>query len=136
MLFRVGLWVLVISSGLAVLGTGMVIVGVRFVEGVPMPIDTVVAGGAAMMLGSLVLWWGMRATRRYPLRRLPLRELLFHGIVSIGCIALLVVSVLNFPPGQRGVFLGIGFAMLTVAALMVERVLTTPSQDHECGDRD
>lgn len=125
MVVRFVVLTLAFALGMAFVGIGTVILGVRFIDGAPIPLGVVVVGSTVLVLGSLTLWLSVRMARRFPLRSLSAREIVLQGIVSLGGVAMSVISVLKYSYEQRGVFLGTGLTMLILAALMVDRLMTT-----------
>lgn len=111
--------------GMAFVAIGTVILGVRVVDGAPIPSGVVVVGATVLLLGSLTLWLSVRMARRYPSRSLSAREVVLQGIVSLGGVAMLVISVLKYSYELRGAFFGTALAMLILAVLMVDRLMTT-----------
>ena len=114
---------LLVLPGLLTFGLGVVILGVRFLEGAPIPAPVVVSAGASGLLGLYLLLRARTVAQARSVVSFTRAGVVFAGMFSLGVVTLLCVSVLHFSNPERGHFFYTGAALLVVASVLISRLL-------------
>ena len=112
-----------VLPGLLTFGLGAVILGLRFLEGVPIPVPVVISAGTSALLGSYLLLRARAVARARSIVSFSRAGTIFAGMFSLAFVVLLSVSVLYFSNPERGHFFFTGAVVLVVASVLISRLL-------------